>query len=75
MVIRTEDLLENVRALRTSLVDEVARLADPAGALGVARVEPNPQADEQALARDMQAVATDLRIAFDQLRAEVDERR
>jgi hypothetical protein len=75
MVIRTEDLLENVRALRTSIVDEVARLADPAGALGVEHVEPNPQADEQALARDMQAVATDLRIAFDKLRAEVDERR
>jgi hypothetical protein len=74
MVIRTDDLVENVRALRSSFVEEVARLADPAGALGNGQLDPNPQADEQALARDMQAVADDLRIAFDQLRAD-DKRR
>jgi hypothetical protein len=57
------------------LFDTLARLADPAGSIGPDRVEPNPQGDEQALARDMQAVANDIRIAFDELRAEVDERR
>lgn len=75
MAITADDLLRNVRfEPRSSILGDLARLADPAGSLGEAHGMAGPDADELALARDMHAVTNDVRIAFDKLRAEVDER-
>lgn len=74
MAITADDPLFNVRQYRPSLLESLARLADPAGAIDPEGVSPNPNGDAEALARDMHAVAGDLTAAFDRLRSEADER-
>lgn len=74
MAIKAEDLLQNVQFERPSLLDSLARLADPLG-IDEAHDLAGVGADAKALARDMEIVGNDLRAAFDKMRAEVDEPR